>query len=93
MVFSSLTFLFMFLPAVLLTYYIVPKCCKNVVLFAFSLLFYAWGEPVYVGLMIFSTILDYTCGRIVEKYRHKTQSQIALRVSVCINLGLLCLCK
>ena len=93
MVFSSLTFLFMFLPAVLLTYYIVPKCCKNVVLFAFSLLFYAWGEPVYVGLMIFSTILDYTCGRIVEKYRHKTQSQIALTVSVCINLGLLCLFK
>ena len=59
MVFSSLTFLFWFLPCVLLVYFLVPEKAKNAVLFLFSLLFYAWGEPVYVGLMLFSTVLDY----------------------------------
>ena len=58
MVFSSLLFLFRFLPAVLLAYYILPKCCRNLVLFLSSLFFYAWGEPVYIVLILFSTIVD-----------------------------------
>lgn len=69
MVFSGLTFLLCYLPAVLIVYYLAPRKMKNLVLFLFSLLFYAWGEPIYVGLMIFSTILDYCCGRAAEKYR------------------------
>ena len=93
MVFSSLTFLLYFLPCVLLVYFLVPKKAKNAILFAFSLLFYAWGEPIYVGLMIFSTILDYCCGRAVEKYRGTPKAKIGLLVSVIVNLSLLCLFK
>ena len=64
MVFSSLTFLQCFLPLCLLAYFLVPQKWRNGTLFLFSLLFYAWGEPVYVVLMLFSTALDYTCGQI-----------------------------
>lgn len=79
----------LFMPLVLLVYYIVPRRCKSAVLFAFSLLFYAWGEPVYVLLMIFSTILDYICGRLVERYRGTPKAKIGLIISMCGNLGLL----
>lgn len=89
MVFSSLTFLLMFLPAVLIVYFAVPRRGKNAVLFIFSLLFYAWGEPIYVCLMIFSTVLDYSCGRLVEKYRGTSKQKIGLIISICVNLGLL----
>ena len=93
MVFSSLTFLFVFLPAVLLVYFAVPRQGKNAVLFLFSLLFYAWGEPIYVLLMIFSTVLDYTCGRLVEKFRGTPKQKIGLLISVIVNIGLLCFFK
>ncbi len=93
MVFSGLTFLFWFLPCVLLVYFLVPKKAKNTILFVFSLLFYAWGEPIYVGLMIFSTVLDYCCGRAVEKYRGTKKAKIGLLVSVIVNLSLLCFFK
>lgn len=93
MVFSSLTFLFVFLPAVLLVYFAVPQQGKNAVLFLFSLLFYAWGEPIYVLLMIFSTILDYSCGRLVEKFCGTSKQKIGLLVSVIVNIGLLCFFK
>ena len=93
MVFSSLTFLLWFLPCVLLVYFLAPKKAKNAILFASSLLFYAWGEPVYVGLMIFSTVLDYTCGRAVEKFRGTPKAKLGLMVSVIVNLSLLCLFK
>ena len=89
MVFSSLTFLQCFLPLCLLAYFLVPKAWRNGVLFLFSLLFYAWGEPVYVVLMLFSTALDYTCGQMVERHREQRGAKIALLVSVCVNLGLL----
>ena len=89
MVFSSLTFLQCFLPLCLLAYFLVPETWRNGVLFLFSLLFYAWGEPVYVGLMLFSTALDYTCGQMVERYRGQRGAKVALLVSVCVNLGLL----
>lgn len=92
MVFSSLLFLFWFLPVVLLLYYIMPKQLKNLVLFTASLIFYAWGEPVYVILMLFSTIVDYIHGRIVDYCRMNGRNRLAgmaVFTSVIINLMLL----
>ena len=89
MVFSSLTFLQCFLPLCLLAYFLVPQKWRNGTLFLFSLLFYAWGEPVYVVLMLFSTALDYTCGQMVERHRGQRGAKIALLISLCVNLGLL----
>jgi len=90
MVFSSLTFLFFFLPVNLLLYYLVRgRTAKNTVLIVASLVFYAWGEPVWVILLIFSATIDYFHGRIVEHYRGKWQSKAAVMSSVVVNLGLL----
>ena len=66
MVFSSLLFLFRYLPIVLLVYFLAPKQVRNLILFLASLVFYAWGEPKYVALMIFSTVVDYTHGWLVD---------------------------
>ncbi len=68
MVFSSLPFLFFFLPITFIVYFIAPKKIKNAALLAASLIFYAWGEPVYIVLMIFSSVVDYTNGRMIERY-------------------------
>lgn len=92
MVFSSLVFLFRFLPAVLLLYYLAPKNLRNFVLFVSSLFFYAWGEPVYVLLILFSTVVDYTAGRMVAYYKEKDNMAAAGRMVFCsavINLSLL----
>lgn len=90
MVFSSITFLYFFLPAVLLIYYISPKKIKNIVLLLSSLFFYAWGEPVYVVIMIFSSFIDYAAGLIIDKYDDNQKKRTAaLLVSLIINLGLL----
>ena len=59
MVFSSLIFIFIFLPLVLVSYYIVPKRFKNTIILLASLIFYAWGEPVYVLLIIVSILINY----------------------------------
>lgn len=92
MVFSSLLFLFRFLPIVLVLYFIVPKKLKNAVLFLTSLVFYAWGEPVYVLLMIFSTVVGYAHGKIIHHFKEKEKKNFAkffLISSIVINLGLL----
>lgn len=92
MVFSSLLFLFRFLPAVLLAYYIAPEKWKNLVLFVSSLIFYAWGEPVYVVLILISTLVDYLAGRAVAYCRikgYRKRAVVALLCSVMINLSLL----
>ena len=90
MVFSSLTFLFSFLPLTLLLYFLAPRKYRNGVLFLVSLVFYAWGEPVYISLMLFSTVLDYTCSYLIDRYRHNRRvSRSALLTSVVVNLGLL----
>ena len=86
MVFSSLTFLQCFLPLCLLAYFLVPQKWRNGTLFLFSLLFYAWGEPVYVVLMLFSTALDYTCGQMVERHRGQRGAKIALLISALCQL-------
>ncbi|MBQ3062459.1 MAG: MBOAT family protein [Clostridia bacterium] len=89
MIFSSPMFFAVYLPVVLVLYYLSPRKVKNLTLFILSLIFYGWGEPVYVSLMLFSTVLDYTCGRMVDKYRGTKRSKLWLCVSVCANLGLL----
>ncbi len=96
MVFSSLLFLFRFLPLTLLAYYIVPGKLRNLVLFAASLVFYAWGEPVYVVLILFSTLVDYTTGRIAGFYREqgqRKQARLAVFASAFTNLALLAFFK
>ena len=92
MVFSSILFMFRFLPIVLLLYFVVPKQIRNTILFIASLIFYAWGEPVYVVLMLFSTVVDYTHGRMVYKCKQKGEMKKArlwVASSMIINLALL----
>ena len=90
MVFSSLTFLFAFLPITLIIYYLVPFRAKNVVILVSGLIFYAWGEPIYVFAMILSTFIDYTAGRLIDKYDDNPKiRKICLIVSLLMNLGLL----
>ena len=94
MVFSSIFFLFYFLPTILLIYYIVPRKFKNTVLFIASLIFYGWGEPIYITIMIFSTVVDYTHGILIERYRdHRLKAKLILLSSIIINLSLLCFFK
>ncbi len=89
MLFSSIPFLYYFLPIVLILYFIVPKAGKNAVLLLASLFFYAWGEPVYVVLMIASIIIGYISGLLIEAFRTKGLSKVFLVISVVINLGFL----
>lgn len=90
MVFSSLTFMFIFLPIVLLIYYIAPKQFKNLFILISGLVFYAWGEPVYVVIMIVSTLIDYTAGMLIDIFNNKKKVRlICLLVSLVMNLGLL----
>ncbi|MDW7657419.1 MAG: MBOAT family O-acyltransferase [Bacillota bacterium] len=93
MVFSSLTFLLFFLPVCLLVYYLVPqryRHARNFTLLLFSLIFYAWGEPIYIVLMIFSSLVDYTHGRLIDHFRSKRfLPRLFLISSVIINIGLL----
>ncbi|BFH15302.1 MBOAT family protein [Paenibacillus melissococcoides] len=94
MVFSSLLFLFLFLPATILVYYVSPKKLRNAVLLAASLIFYAWGEPVYIFIMIFSTVFDYVNGLLIEKYRHRKPIARAVFIgSISGSLGILCFFK
>lgn len=87
MVFSSMLFLWIFLPLVLAAYYISPGKIRNGILVFFSLLFYAWGEPLYVFLMLFSVAVNFTGGILIEKYQ--TRKKKILVATLIINLGLL----
>ncbi|MCC2254342.1 MBOAT family protein [Ruminococcus sp. CLA-AA-H200] len=90
MLFSSITFLFLFLPVVLAVYYIVPFKAKNIVLLIASLFFYAWGEPVYVILMILSIMLNYFCGRdIKENEEDPRRAKLGVIFAVAANLFVL----
>ncbi len=94
MVFSSLLFLFYFLPAVLVVYFIVPRKAKNVVLLIFSLFFYAWGEPVYILLMMFSICLDFFLGLWLEQVRqNRSRAKKVLALAVVLNVALLAFFK
>ena len=90
MVFSEPVFLFLFLPLSLIAYYAVPFRFKNAVLFLTGLIFYAWGEPIYVLIMILSTLIDYIAGRVMARFDDKERiRKIAVIVSVVMNLSLL----
>lgn len=94
MLFSSIPFLYYFLPLVLAVYFLVPRGAKNAVLFASSLLFYAWGEPRFCVFMLLSIAQGYVFGRLIEKNRkHTRRSKLFLTASVCLSLGLLGYCK
>ena len=94
MLFSSIPFLYYFLPLTLLCYFLAPRRAKNAVLLLFSLVFYAWGEPKYVLFMVASILQGYLFGRLVEKYRnYPRRSKLFLTVSVLFSLLLLGYCK
>ena len=94
MVFSSTIFLCVYLPLVLLGYYICPKKGRNLFLLIASLVFYAWGEPKYVFLMIFSILVNYIFGRLMDKHReNKKRLKLMLVLSVVIDIGLLSVFK
>ena len=87
MVFSSIPFLFFFLPIVLICYYLVPFKLKNYVLLVFSLIFYAWGEPVYIILMIFSCLLNYFYALYHDKVKNRKLLFILCIVANLLILG------
>ncbi|MBR2880211.1 MAG: MBOAT family protein, partial [Oscillospiraceae bacterium] len=91
MVFSSLLFMFIYLVVVLAVYYIVPLKWRNLWLFIVNLVFYAWGEPFYILLMLFSICINYASGFLVDKYRldNRNKAKKVLAVNVIINLALL----
>lgn len=87
MVFSSYLFLFYFLPLALLLYYAVPRRAKHAALTALSYVFYGWANPLFVPLLLTSTLIDYVCGLTMA--RRPASARAALVVSICTNLGLL----
>ena len=97
MVFSSMIFLCVFLPIVWIIYMVLPKRLRNLWLLLASLFFYAWGEPRYILIMLFSTVFDYLNGRMIEyaakKGWHDTLGRAVLVLSIVGNLGILCFFK
>lgn len=89
MLFSSVPFLYYFLPCVLILYFIAPRCLKNTVLLISSLVFYGWGEPIYVLLMLVSVLVGYISGIVIEKTRNTVYSKIAMLAGVGIDLAFL----
>lgn len=90
MLFSSIPFLFYFLPCVLILYLIAPKCLKNTVLLLSSLVFYAWGEPRYVIWMLLAITLGYIFGLLIERFKEKKRiSKLFMILSVASSLAML----
>ena len=92
MVFSSLYFLFLYLAVTLAVYYLTPVRWRNAVLLVFNLIFYGWGEPVYILIMFASTAIDYTHGMLVDRCKAKNNdrgARMAVASSVVFNLALL----
>jgi alginate O-acetyltransferase complex protein AlgI len=95
MVFSSILFLFIFLPIVLAVYYIVPWKWRNPWLLLANLVFYGWGEPVYILLMLFSMVFNFVAGKYIYKYREvdPKRNKIILVFVIIVNLGMLAFFK
>ena len=90
MVFNSIFFIFCLLPVFMLIYYLVPGKLRNLLLFLGSLIFYAWGEPVYVILMLFSSVFNYYMGTELERlYYDDKKQKLNLVFAIIINLGIL----
>ena len=89
MIFASLLFLYIFLPLNLILYFALPSLkAKNAVLIAFSLLFYAWGEPVWVILLVLTAFLDYNNARMIDKYRGTRKAKLFLILSIITDIGI-----
>ena len=94
MLFSSIPFLYTFLPCVLIVYFLSPDRLKNTVLLLASLLFYAWGEPRFVVFMVIAIVQGYVFGLLAEKYRsERKRARLCVWGSAVIGLGLLGYCK
>ena len=89
MLFSSVPFLYYFLPATLLLYLVAPRRLKNAVLLLMSLVFYAWGEPRYIAVMLASVALGYVFGLLIERFRGKRAAKVFLALSVASSLAFL----
>lgn len=89
MVFSSIPFIFLFLPIFALIYYIVPFKAKNYVLLVFSLVFYAWGEPVYIVLMLAVTLINYFAGLIIDRLDDNSKRKLILVIAVVLSVSAL----
>ena len=89
MVFSSLTFLICALPLCLAVYYLIPRPARNLWLLVFSLVFYAWGEPVYLLLMLFSIVFNYLCGLGMERFPAPRARKGLMGLALVVNLGML----
>jgi alginate O-acetyltransferase complex protein AlgI len=89
-----LLFIFVFLPVFILIYYAAPKIIRNLVIVAASLIFYAWGEPIYILIMLFAAVFDFTNGLLIDKFRdNKKACRAVLIGSLTVNLGILCFFK
>lgn len=94
MVFSSLVFLFAYLPITLLAYYLVPRQGRNIFLFIVNLIFYGWGEPKLVLLMVFNIFFNYIGGWLVDKYRADTKKKKLFLILTCVlDIGILAVFK
>lgn len=93
MIFSSISFLYYFIPWVVLLYFLVPRCLKNSILLLASFIFYAWDAPFHLIYMLVSIVQGYIFGILIEKYRGKCLSKIFLTITVLFSLGLLCYFK
>lgn len=89
MVFSSISFLYYFLPTVLIFYFIVPNKFKNFILFLSSFFFYFYGEPKYIVILILSSLINYSFALIIDKENNKSKSKFYLILSIIINIGIL----
>ena len=94
LVFSSLVFLFAYLPLTLLAYYLVPRQGRNIFLFIINLVFYGWGEPMLVLLMVFNIFFNYIGGFLVDKYRQdKKKKKLFLILTCVLDIGILAVFK
>lgn len=94
MVFSSLVFLFAYLPITLLAYYLVPRQGRNIFLFIVNLIFYGWGEPKLVLLMVFNIFFNYIGGWLVDKYRADAKKKKLFLILTCVlDIGILAVFK
>ena len=90
MVFSSIVFLYIFLPIMLLLYFIVPSKFKNAIMILASLVFFAWGEIRYIFIMLVLAVMDFVCGKQITKYQNNKKKKILfLMINVVVNLGIL----
>ena len=94
MVFSSLVFMFAYLPITLLAYYLVPRQGRNIFLFIVNLIFYGWGEPKLVLLMVFNIFFNYIGGWLVDKYRADAKKKKLFLILTCVlDIGILAVFK